>query len=219
MLEEYINKLRPVVLEMFCKESSGHDISHLERVMKIALHLQEKEGGDRLIIGISAFLHDIHRIMQNEGDGEFVFPKESLPTVRKILADTDLSEEQIEKICFCIEYHEEYNWNNHNVTDINTLILQDADNLDAIGALGIGRCFAFCGAHNIPMYVPDVPLEKDGAYEEKENDVSGIHHFYHKLLRLGDYMNTNTAKAMAKVRTDFMKDFTEEFLKEWKAEF
>lgn len=219
MLEEYINKLRPIVLDMFCKESSGHDISHLERVMKIALHLQEKEGGDRLIIGIAAFLHDVHRIMQNEGNGEFVFPKESLPKVREILSNVDLTEEQIEKICFCIEYHEEYNWNNHNVSDINTLILQDADNLDAIGALGIGRCFTFGGAHNIPMFVSDIPLEKDGRYEEVKNDVSCIHHFYHKLLRLGEYMNTDTAKAMAKARTDFMIGFTEEFLKEWKAEF
>lgn len=144
MLEDYIEKLKPIILDMFSGEASGHDIGHLERVMKIALKLQEKEGGDRVIIGISAFLHDVHRIMQNEGDGEFVFPKESLPTIRKILSKTDLSEEQIEKICFCIEYHEEYNWNNSNVTDINTLILQDADNLDAIGALGIGRCFCFC---------------------------------------------------------------------------
>ena len=144
MVEEYIEKLRPIVTEMFSKESSGHDISHLERVMKIALCLQEKEGGDRIIIGIAAFLHDIHRIMQNQSGGEFVFPRESLPTIRKILSNLDLSDEQVQKICYCIEYHEEYNWNGNNTTDINTLILQDADNLDAIGALGIGRCFSFC---------------------------------------------------------------------------
>lgn len=144
MLEEYIEKIKPIVMKMFDKESSGHDIDHLERVTKIALYLQEREGGDRIIIGISAFLHDIHRIMQNENGGEFVFPRESLPTIRKILSNIDLTEEQIEKICYCIEYHEEYNWNGNNATDINTLILQDTDNLDAIGALGIGRCFTFC---------------------------------------------------------------------------
>lgn len=82
MIEEYINKLRPYVLEMFSKDSSGHDISHLERTIKLALYLQEKEGGDRVVIGISAFLHDIHRIMQNE-KGVFVSPKESLETVRR----------------------------------------------------------------------------------------------------------------------------------------
>lgn len=82
MIEEYIYKLRPYVLDMFSKDSSGHDINHLERTMKLALYIQEKEGGDKIVIGISAFLHDIHRIMQNE-KGVFVSPKESLETVRR----------------------------------------------------------------------------------------------------------------------------------------
>ena len=66
MLEKYIEELKPFVIELFKNDSTGHDISHLERVMKLALHIQENEGGDRLIIGISAFLHDVHRIMQNK---------------------------------------------------------------------------------------------------------------------------------------------------------
>ena len=98
------------------------------------------EGGDRIVIGIAAFLHDVHRIMQNEM-GTFVSPKDSLETIKKILSKIDLSNEQVEKICYCIEYHEQYNWNGNNVDDINTLILQDADNLDAIGAIGLVECF------------------------------------------------------------------------------
>ena len=133
MLEKYIEDLKPFVIELFKKDSSGHDISHLERVMKLALHIQETEGGDRLIIGISAFLHDIHKMMQNE-TGKFVPPKDSIKEIKKILSNIDLTEEQVNKICYCIEYHEEYNWNGFNVEDLNTLILQDADNLDAIGA-------------------------------------------------------------------------------------
>lgn len=65
MLEKYIEDLRPLVFELFKKDSSGHDISHLERTMNTALYLQSKEGGDRIVIGIAAFLHDVHRIMQN----------------------------------------------------------------------------------------------------------------------------------------------------------
>lgn len=102
--------------------------------MNIALNLCKKENGDKLIVGISAFMHDIHRIMQNE-TGKFVSPKDLLPKVREILSNTDLSEEIINKICYCIEYPEIYNWNGNNIDDINTLILQDADNLDAIGAI------------------------------------------------------------------------------------
>lgn len=69
------------------------------------------------------------------------------------------------------------------------------------------------------MYEPSIPLVSDGIYEETKNDASAIHHFYHKLLRLGDYMNTKTAKDMSKIKTDFMKKFAQEFLKEWNAEY
>lgn len=219
MLEKYIEELRPHVIELFKKDFSGHDISHLERTMNTALYLQSKEGGDRIVIGIAAFLHDVHRIMQNE-TGNFVCPKDSLDTVKNILKYINLSNEQIEKICYCIEYHEQYNWNGNNVDDINTLILQDADNLDAIGAIGIGRTFFYGGAHNVVMYNPSVPLnEKNDYVESNVSDESTIHHFYHKLFKLQDNMNTKTAKELAEKRTNFMKNFVNEFLSEWNANY
>ena len=219
MLEKYIEELRPHVIVLFKKDFSGHDISHLERTMNTALYLQSKEGGDRIVIGIAAFLHDVHRIMQNE-TGNFVCPKDSLDTVKNILKYINLSNEQIEKICYCIEYHEQYNWNGNNVDDINTLILQDADNLDAIGAIGIGRTFFYGGAHNVVMYNPSVPLnEKNDYVESNVSDESTIHHFYHKLFKLQDNMNTKTAKELAEKRTNFMKNFVNEFLSEWNANY
>ena len=210
------NKLvRFLINKLFKNDSSGHDISHLIRTMNIALNLCKKENGDELIVGISAFMHDIHRIMQNE-TGKFVSPKDSLPKVREILSNTDLSEEIINKICYCIEYHEIYNWNGNNIDDINTLILQDADNLDAIGAIGIGRTFSYGGAHNVKMYDENSPLETLEKYsEEKGDDPSTIHHFYHKLFKLADNMNTKSAKEQAKYRTEYMKNFVNEFLEEW----
>lgn len=215
MLEEYIKKIRPFVIELFKNDSSGHDISHLERTMNIALYLQEKEGGDRIIIGISAFLHDVHRIMQNES-GKFVLPKESINKVRNIISHIDLTEEQKDKICYAIEYHEEYNWNGKNVNDINTLVLQDADNLDAIGAIGVGRTFSYGGAHNVVMYDDKVPLNEENNFSDANgNDPSTIHHFYHKLFKLKDNMNTVTARKLAEERTNFMKIFVEEFINEW----
>ena len=215
MIENYIEKLKPLVIDLFKNDSSGHDISHLVRTMNIALYLQEKEGGDRIVIGIAAFLHDIHRIMQNESN-EYVSPKESIPQVKSILANIDIDEDSINKICYCIEHHEEYNWNGNNVDDINTLILQDADNLDAIGAIGIGRAFAYSGAHNRVMYDDQIPLNENNDYSETGGlDPSTIHHFYHKLFKLSDNMNTKTAKELANKRTNFMKDFVNEFLNEW----
>ena len=219
MLETYIENLKPYILELFKDDSSGHDIGHLVRTMNTALYLQEKEGGDRLIIGIAAFFLYVHRIMQNKS-GVYVSPKDSLVKIREILSHVDLNQDQIEKICYSIEYHEQYNWNGNNVNDINTLILQDADNLDAIGAIGIGRTFSYGGAHNITMYNPNVALNENLDYSETSgDDESTIHHFYHKLFKLGDNMNTETAKALAKKRIDFMQMFVKQFLDEWDANY
>lgn len=218
MLEDYIKIIKPYIIELFSEESSGHDISHLTRTMNIAVNLCKKENGDELIVGISAFMHDIHRIMQNE-TGKFVSPKDSLSKVKEILSNTDLKRNIIDKICYCIEFHENYNWNGNNVEDINTLILQDADNLDAIGAIGVGRTFSYGGAHNVKMYDEEAPLNSAEDYaEENGDDPSTIHHFYHKLFRLANNMNTETARKQAIERTEFMKVFVNEFLQEWNGE-
>jgi len=219
MLEDYIKKIEPYVKNLFKEDSSGHDISHLRRTMNTALYLQEKEGGDRVIIGIASFLHDVHRIMQNK-NGNFVSPKDSIEKIKEILSLVDLSKEQINKICYAIEYHEEYNWNGNNIDDINTLILQDADNLDAIGAIGIGRSFSYGGSHNLIMYDDTIPFNENNDYSEANgNDPSTIHHFYHKLFKLGENMNTKTAKDLAEKRIKFMKIFVKEFLDEWNANY
>lgn len=219
MLEEYISKLRPIVSKLFSEDFSGHDIGHLERTMKTALYLQEKEGGDRLIIGIAAFLHDVHRIMPNE-QRSFVSPKDSLPMVRNILSNIDLTEEQVNKICHCVEYHEMYNWDGNNVDDINTLIVQDADNLDAIGAIGIGRGFLYAGCYNVKMYDDRIPIDEEKTFSVAEgNDESVIHFFYHNSFRLENNMNTKTAKELAKRKTEVMREFTKEFLNEWNANY
>lgn len=215
MLEKYIEIIQPYIHNLFQNDSSGHDIGHLTRTMNLAINICEKENGNRLIVGIAAFMHDIHRIMQNE-TGKFVSPKASLPKVREILSNTDLSQDIIEKICYCIENHEHYNWNGKNVEDINTLILQDADNLDAIGAIGIGRTFSYCGAHNIRMYDEEIPINTSKDFSDaKGDDLSTIHHFYHKLFHLANNMNTKTAKELAIERTEFMKKFVDVFLDEW----
>ena len=221
MLEDYINKLRPIVEQMCSKDKTGgHDIDHFNRTMKTALYLQEKEGGDKLIIGISSFLHDIHRLIQSE-QKKYVLPKESLDKVRDIIneAELDLTDEQINKILFCIEHHEDYNWNGNNVDDLNTLIVQDADNLDAIGAIGIGRSFGYAALNNQVFYDDSIPLEKFHGYEEKLVDVSNIHFLNNKLLKLGDNMNTKTAKLIAKDRVIFIQNFIDEYIKEWEANY
>ncbi|NOQ55701.1 MAG: HD domain-containing protein [Nanohaloarchaea archaeon] len=151
-MEKIIRQLEIEVKGLFHKDSSGHDFHHLKRTLSNALVIQKKEGGDELIIAVAAFLHDIHRIIQNES-GTFCSPKDSLPKVKAILDRTILTEAQKDKVLYCIEFHEEYNFseNGKTVDDIETLILQDADNLDALGAIGIGRTFSYGGANNISL--------------------------------------------------------------------
>lgn len=221
MIDEYISKLMPILKEM-CEnnKTGGHDINHFNRTMKIALYLQSKEGGDPLIIGIASFLHDIHRLLQHKNK-KYITPKESLNKVIKIIEKSkiQLSKEQIKKILFCIEHHEDYNWNGNNVDDINTLILQDADNLDAIGAIGIGRSFGYATLNNQVFYDDKIPLEQFEGYEEKIKDVSNIHFLNNKLIKLGNNMNTKTAKLIAKERVEFVQKFIDEYIKEWNANY
>ena len=104
---DIINQLEKEIKELFHKENSGHDLHHLKRVLNLALTLQEKEGGDKIVIGVAAFLHDLHRVI---GNGKYCSPKESLPKVKEILDKVELSEVQKERILHCIEFHEEYNF-------------------------------------------------------------------------------------------------------------
>ncbi|MBU1974808.1 MAG: HD domain-containing protein [Nanoarchaeota archaeon] len=214
-MEQIIKQLEDEIKTRFHKESSGHDMYHLKRVLNNAMTIQEKEGGDRLIIAVSAFLHDIHRIIQQE-TGKFCSPKDSLVQVKEILDKTNLSEVQKTNVLHCIEFHEEYAFSDtgKTVNDIETLVLQDADNLDGIGAIGIGRTFTFGGANKVVMWVPEQPFNRD-TFDESEKDHSTIHHFHSKLLKLKDNMNTETAKKMANDRHNFMETFLQEFFDEW----
>lgn len=214
-MEKILNQIEEDIKVIFRGEGSGHDIYHLKRVLNNALSIQEKEGGDRVIIAVSALLHDIHRIIQKE-TGKFCSPKDSLPKVESILDKTNLIEKQKNKILHCIEFHEEYDFseNGKTVNDIETLILQDADNLDAIGAVGVSRTFTFGGANDLPIWIPEKQFDRQ-IFDELENDSSSIHHFYSKLLRLKDNMNTNSGKIMAEKRHEFMELFLEEFFNEW----
>ena len=158
--------------------------------------------------------------MQSEKK-EYVAPKESLDKVLDIIneAKLDLNYNQIQQILFCIEHHEDYNWSGSNVDDINTLILQDADNIDAIGAIGIGRSFGYAALNNQKFYDESIPLEKYDGYVEKLKDISNIHFLNNKLIKLGDNMNTKTAKLIAQDRVKFVKEFINEYIKEWNSNY
>ncbi|MEI7961722.1 MAG: metal-dependent phosphohydrolase, partial [archaeon] len=125
-------------------------------------------------------------------------------------------QELIPKVLHCVEFHEEYGFTKEGKTasDLETLILQDADNLDAIGAIGVARTFSFGAAHKVPFWVPEKPFDRTN-FDESEKDPSTIHNFYSKLLKLKDNFSTTTAKAMALKRHKFMEAFLKQFFAEW----
>lgn len=214
-MQSVLDKLQTEIKAIVAADSSGHDFHHLQRVMRTALRIQTQEGGDELVIAASALLHDLHRMVENE-TGRYCSPKESLPHISDLLAKTDFPENRRAQVLHCVEFHEEYGFSENGITatDIETLILQDADNLDAIGALGVARTFAFGGAHGVPMWLPDEPFERRH-YEEARRDPSVLHHFHGKLLKLRENMNTKTGAQMAEERHQFMQAFVTRFMAEW----
>lgn len=217
-LDQYVLPLRKKVRDMFSGEGSGHDFYHLDRVSNLALRIQKAEGGNRAVIGVAALLHDVHRLMKRE-DKKLTLPAESLATIQLLLEEVNFPQELAQQVLRAIELHEDYSFalQNREATNIETLILQDADRLEAIGAVGIARCFAFGGAHNLPLYLPDLPLD-DAAFDSSTADPSSVHHFYRKLFKLGEGMNTQTAKEIATERHEYMVEFASKFFAEWKGE-
>jgi uncharacterized protein len=195
---------------------SGHDWFHIERVWKLSLKIQEKEGGDKLIIELAALLHDIADPKFHNGD-------ETLASkiVSEFLTEQKVDAEIIEKVLFIIE---NMSFKNRNDAPKNLplelKIVQDADRLDAIGAIGIARTFNFGGYKNNLMYHPDIEPKLSQTKEEyKKSNGTTINHFYEKLLLLKDLLNTKTAKEIAEHRHQFMLQFLDEFYKEWNVTF
>lgn len=175
-----------------------------------------KKGGDKDVIGAACLTHDIHRVM---GDGEFVSPEESLPRVEEILNAANYDEDKIDDVLYCVEVHEEYDFedNPNRAESLEAEIVQDADNLDAMGAVGIGRTFKFAGAHGNPMWNPEREYNGESYQKESLSD-STIYHFHEKLLKLKDNMNTETAQEIAEERHEYMENFVDRFKKEWQGE-
>ena len=141
-------------------------------------------------------------------DDEYISPEDSLPEVRSVLETTSFPPEKIPAVLHCVEVHEEYEFKGEKnpAQTIEALILQDADNLDAIRAVGIARNFAFTGVVGNRLWAPNT------------DEYSGLGHFYDKLFYLKDEMNTKTARTLAEERHKFLAEFAKRFKNEWYGE-
>ncbi|MCJ7933040.1 MAG: HD domain-containing protein [Chryseobacterium sp.] len=191
---------------------AGHDWYHIERVWKLAGKIAETEDCNKEVVELSALLHDIADPKFHNGD-ETIAPKIS----KEFLEKQNVSHEIIDKVLFVIENISFKNRGNGlQNPSIELKIVQDADRIDAIGAIGIARTFNFGGFKNNLMYDPEIKPNLTMSKEEyKKSNGTTINHFYEKLLLLKDLMNTESGKKMAQERHDYMLNFLDQFYKEW----
>ena len=198
------------------KDSSGHDFYHVERVFNNAIHLQKKEdAGDPYVIALAALMHDICRPWEKK-TGKSHFGPEALEIIRKVLIEPGTQPDKVQPILDVIALHDVYDWTDKIDKSIELQIVQDADNLDAIGALGVARTFAFGGANGLTIYHPGESLEFEKDFiEDPNHKTTTIAHFYEKLLKLKHNMNTKSGLEMAAERHRFMEIFLDQFFAEW----
>lgn len=190
----------------------GHDYFHIERVYKNALLIASKENVDEFVVSLGALLHDIADSKFHNGD-ETIGPKKA----RAFLESEQVDEKVIVHIENIIK---NISFKGGNFTQkfksLELDVIQDADRLDAMGAIGIARCFNYGGFKNRELYNPDIPPNLHMTKEEyKKSTAPSINHFYEKLLLLKDKMNTETGRKIAEQRHVFMVKFLEQFYNEW----
>ncbi len=197
MFEE--KEILPRLKEIFAGDCSGHDYFHTMRVYKNALAIAESENCDKDVVALAALLHD--------ADDYKLFKTENYANARAFLKDLGINDQIEQQVIAAID-SVSFSKNGSKVpATIEGKIVQDADRLDAIGAMGIGRCFAFSGSTGRIMYDP-----------ENDQMPTTIKHFYDKLLLLKDRLNTQKARQIATHRDAYMRQFLEEFYAEWNGE-
>jgi len=198
MEKEIVKRAIEYVKNLFADDFSGHDFHHTMRVYKQTLIISDTVECNKDRCALIALLHDV--------DDHKLSPKtcKNLDNARAFLNTEGVDSEKIDVICSNISKLSFSKNIDPSLMDVEGQIVQDADRLDAIGAIGIARTFAYGGNHNRPIYNPD----------SNERD-SSIGHFYDKLLKLGDNMNTQKGKELAIQRNEFMKDYLKQFYSEW----
>ena len=209
-----INNTIAFVKKELKNAEGGHDWFHIERVFKNTLLIAKEESVDALVVSMGALLHDIADPKFYNGD-ETIGPKKASEFLISQKIDTETIAHVV-KIIQHISYKNSLEKNGNKFTSKELEVVQDADRLDAIGAIGIARCFNYGGFKNRALYNPAISPNLSMTKEEyKNSDAPTINHFYEKLLLLKDKMNTATGRKIAADRHVYMVQFLEQFDSEW----
>ncbi len=210
---EIIEETISFVKETLQGAEGGHDWFHIQRVFNNTLLIAKDEKVDILVVSLAALLHDIADAKFHDGD-ETLGPKiaveflSALPLEKQLIGHVV---QIIENISFKSSLDSKQQFNSQELK-----VVQDADRLDAIGAIGIARAFNYGGYKNRELYNPDIAPNLEMTKEEyKKSQAPTLNHFYEKLLLLKDKMNTESGKKLAEKRHQFMLEYLEQFFKEW----
>lgn len=209
---EIVQKTAAMIKEKFTGEGSGHDWWHIYRVWQSAKNIASNEKADTYIVELGALLHDIADYKFNNGN------EQAGGIASKIwLRSLGVEDSAIEKVVHIVDNVSFKGGTEKNkMKTLEGKIVQDADRLDGIGAIGIARCFAYGGHKGHEIYNPEIKPQLNMTKEEYKNHTgTQINHFYEKLLLLKELMNTKTGKEIAQKRHEFMESFLDEFYKEW----
>ena len=203
------------IKELMTGESSGHDWWHVKRVHDLAVGIGKKTDADEFVVKMIALLHDIYDGKFSDGN-----PEEQL---KKLLKELEVFEhiekDDLENILFSVVNLGFKGGFSKVKLSLEGQIVQDADRIDALGAVGIARTFAYGGKKNRVIYDPDVGIvEIQNEEEYRTLNRHSVNHFYEKLLLLKDTMNTDEGRTIAEKRTEYMQEFLYEFYAEWNGE-
>ncbi|WP_417358480.1 HD domain-containing protein [Flavobacterium sp.] len=214
-MSNLIEKTKAFVKQQLQGAEGGHDWFHIERVYNNALLIAKGEECNLTVVQLGALLHDIADSKFHDGD-ETVGPE----TARRFLQQENISETIIDQVVEIIENISFKGGNfDKKFSAVELDIVQDADRLDALGAIGIARTFNYGGFKNRALYDPEIQPNLNMTKEEyKASTAPTVNHFYEKLLLLKDRMNTPTGKQLAEERHSYMEDFLSQFYAEWNGE-
>ncbi len=215
--KQIVNNTIAFVKDSLKNAEGGHDWFHIERVYKTSKILAREEDVDALVVQLAALLHDIADPKFHNGDEE-IGPAKALEFLNKEKVD-EPTIDHVVNIIRHMSFKNSLDGSGARFSSKEMQVVQDADRLDAIGAIGIARTFNYGGYKNRELYNPAIPPRENMSKDEyKKSEAPTINHFYEKLLLLKDKMNTEAGKRMAEKRHEFMLGFLDQFYKEWNPE-
>ena len=213
--ETIIQKTIDFVKEVLSDAEGGHDWWHIYRVWKLSKHIAQTENVNLFVVELGVLLHDIADSKFHNGD-EKIGPRKARDFLSSLNVEEDVIN-HVENIIVNISFKGGKHTQKFKSPELD--VVQDADRLDAIGAIGVARTFNYGGYKGREIYNPEIKPNLNMTKEEyKNSNAPTLNHFYEKLLLLKDRMNTNTGKSMAEHRHNFMEQFLDEFYKEWNGE-